>query len=287
MDKKYKYLLGEGHFPSLENLNIYINHNMGIFIPKIPLNISPGSHVHGSYEFSIPISQNPTMQFDKKKTDFEIGKIYPFNTEQEHSNVRPLTAAKFIGFQISKQFVQEVSHQVFGKEEIYFENKGFPIDQELTALFNMFIDETINKQTGHQFIIDGISTHLTINLFRKLKHNIPEERPDRKYNGNVSINKVIDFMMENYNKAFSLVEVSKLANFSPYHFIRIFKDQTGKTPYNYLLDIKVKKACELLIQRDNTITEVCYLCGFSNSSHFTTVFKRKIGISPSEYRKNL
>lgn len=91
--------------------------------------------------------------------------------------------------------------------------------------------------------------------------------------------------MENYTKEYSLEEVAQLANLSPYYFIKVFKTQTGKTPYDFLVDIKINKACTLLKTSSNTITEICEYCGFSNSSHFTNVFKRKMGVSPSEYRK--
>ncbi len=72
---------------------------------------------------------------------------------------------------------------------------------------------------------------------------------------------------------------------SPYHFIRIFKNETGKTPYEYLVDIKIEKACSLLRRSNLSVTEICFLCGFNSSSHFSTVFKQKIGVSPSMYRQ--
>lgn len=100
-----------------------------------------------------------------------------------------------------------------------------------------------------------------------------------------NINRVIDFFQENYSRQYSLDEVARLANFSPYYFIRIFKEYTGKSPYEFLLDIKLNEACRLLKEKNKSITEITHLCGFGNSSHFSTLFKRKVGVSPSEYRK--
>ncbi|MFZ5642647.1 MAG: helix-turn-helix domain-containing protein [Bacillota bacterium] len=77
-----------------------------------------------------------------------------------------------------------------------------------------------------------------------------------------------------------------MANLSSYYFIRVFKAQMGKTPYEYLLDIKMEKAREMLKQRNHTITEICYECGFNSISHFTTAFKRKVGVTPTYYRKS-
>lgn len=108
---------------------------------------------------------------------------------------------------------------------------------------------------------------------------------ERNYLEINGINRVIVFLMEHYQENYSLQDIARIANLSPYHFIRIFKAQTGKTPYEYLLDIKIDKAKTMLKDAALNITEISYLCGFNNLNHFGKVFKRKVGVSPSAYRK--
>ena len=79
--------------------------------------------------------------------------------------------------------------------------------------------------------------------------------------------------------------MSHIANLSPYHFIRVFKAETGKTPYEFLLEIKVEKAIELIKARKYTITEIAMMCGFTSSSHFSNVFRKIKGISPTDFIK--
>lgn len=83
----------------------------------------------------------------------------------------------------------------------------------------------------------------------------------------------------------TLEEISKQVNYSQYHFIRIFKKETGFSPFEYLTNCRLDKARELLAKTPFTITEICLQCGFQNSSHFATVFKKHTGMSPSEYRQ--
>jgi len=98
----------------------------------------------------------------------------------------------------------------------------------------------------------------------------------------------IDFMTEHCAENLSLEDMAQLTNYSPFHFIKIFKSETGNTPFQYLLDIKLNRAKDMLTHRkEMTITEICYLCGFNNLSHFTAVFKRKTGVSPSKYRQTV
>ena len=105
------------------------------------------------------------------------------------------------------------------------------------------------------------------------------------YTENDNINSVIDHFLENYHQEYSVEDAAKVANLSPYHFIRVFKAETGKTPYEYFMDIKIKNVKEMFESQENNVTEVCFLCGFSNVSHFSTVFKKKVGTSPMKYRK--
>lgn len=107
----------------------------------------------------------------------------------------------------------------------------------------------------------------------------------RNYNVTKNIELSIKFLQENYKNEYCLEEAAKAANLSPYHFIRVFKSQTGKTPYEFFLDIKMQKAKEMLKNHIYTITEISSALGFSSSSNFARVFKSTFGLAPTDYRK--
>jgi len=71
------------------------------------------------------------------------------------------------------------------------------------------------------------------------------------------------------------------------HFIRAFKATTGMTPHAFLTDLRIARAAEQLKTRGLSITEVALACGFSSPGHFSTVFRRIVGVTPSKYRKAL
>lgn len=110
-------------------------------------------------------------------------------------------------------------------------------------------------------------------------------KDQRSYNVTKNINYSIRFIQENLQNEFSMEEAAKVANLSTYHFIRVFKSQTGKTPYEFFMDAKMQKAKEMLKDHTKAITEICSSLGFSSSSHFARVFKKATGLAPSEYRK--
>lgn len=99
------------------------------------------------------------------------------------------------------------------------------------------------------------------------------------------INKVYQFVMDNYTKNPSLEEVSEIACMSPTAFCRFFKSHTNKTYIQFLNEIKIGNACKMLIDNDLSISEICYITGFHNTAHFNNQFKKIIGMRPSEYRQ--
>ena len=93
------------------------------------------------------------------------------------------------------------------------------------------------------------------------------------------------FMEANFNKRISLQQISSYCNTSPFHFSRIFKEATNRSPYQYLLFIRLSHAELLLISSSKTITDICFESGFNSLEHFATIFRRKFKRNPSAYRR--
>lgn len=72
---------------------------------------------------------------------------------------------------------------------------------------------------------------------------------------------------------------------SVYYYTRLFKKIMQRSPYDYLIDLRIQKACELLVKSQLSITDICFQCGFSNHSHFSSTFRKRMNLTPSNYRK--
>ena len=153
-------------------------------------------------------------------------------------------------------------------------------------LTGLLLEELKYRQLGHEFMIENLSLLIAGNLIRSMRHNLPTKPHNTPKNNKENLKKIIDYINENYATGVSCAELSGLLKIDKYSFIRSFKAQIGKTPYEYLLDLKIEKAKKMLEARGYTITEISMLCGFSSHSHFTSTFKKKTGVSPSQYRSN-
>jgi len=100
------------------------------------------------------------------------------------------------------------------------------------------------------------------------------------------IEKSITYMNANlYNSSLLLSEVAKQSDISFNHFRKLFKEQYGITPIEYVTNERLTKAKKLLIHSPMTIDEIAKSCGFNSSVYFYRIFKKNTGVTPSDYRK--
>lgn len=97
--------------------------------------------------------------------------------------------------------------------------------------------------------------------------------------------KVISHMEENYSEPQSMSVLAKLAGMTERSFLRAFHLATGTSPHNHLLHLRINRAAAELRNPDRQITEVAFEVGFNDSNYFTRQFKKRMGLTPLEYRK--
>ncbi|MDP4092790.1 MAG: AraC family transcriptional regulator [Bacillota bacterium] len=255
-------------------------------IANCPVEFPPGQHAHDDYEFIMPIGGILKTKAEQKLCEIENLNMMAFNTGQYHGPDKQTAILNgFICISCDKKNVENISYSIFGRREIYFANENFNFTSDMRLLLSLFAEEGLGKQTGSLFLQENLSNLILSYIIRSVKSNMMLQSDSEKYHVNKKIKQSADFLKEQYNSEFSLSEVSGIAGLSPYHFIRVFRAQMGKTPYEYLLDTKIEKAKELLSLKNKSITEICTSCGFNNPSHFSYVFRKKTGLSPSEYRR--
>ena len=85
----------------------------------------------------------------------------------------------------------------------------------------------------------------------------------------------------------SLQVLANESGYSRVHFVRMFRAATGYSPHNYLLNLRLERARELLKNPSLSLIDVALDCGFSSHSHMSRLFHKSVGVTPSTYRRNL
>lgn len=99
------------------------------------------------------------------------------------------------------------------------------------------------------------------------------------------VNEIIYYMNENYMNEISLEKISKNIYLSPVYISKIFKEETGESPINYLIQVRLSKALKLLEEGNLTVRAVAKSVGYDDAYHFSKIFKKYYGKPPSKFRK--
>ena len=127
-------------------------------------------------------------------------------------------------------------------------------------------------------------------LLLELIYAIKKDSTLKNKNGNFTNNyskveKSLSYIKEHLTEDLSLDKVAKSVSFSPIHFHNTFKTAVGKTLRDYIEEQRIKKAANLLLTTNYSLTQIAYECGFSSQSYFSYVFKRRMKKTPREYAK--
>ena len=101
------------------------------------------------------------------------------------------------------------------------------------------------------------------------------------------INDVYDFIMENYTKRIMVTQAAEIANMSESAFSHFFKKCTNKSFTKFVVELRIGLACKLLMETQDTVSQICFKCGFNNISNFNRLFKKYKQITPFQYRQQL
>src|SRR5262249_28265991 len=93
--------------------------------------------------------------------------------------------------------------------------------------------------------------------------------------------------MRCFSSDLSLQALANESGYSRVHFVRMFRAATGYSPHNYLLNLKLERARELLRNPSISLIDIALDCGFSSHSHMSRIFHKFVGVTPSAYRRSL
>ena len=104
---------------------------------------------------------------------------------------------------------------------------------------------------------------------------------------NWQVRRVTAYMSERLDQEVGLRELAQLINLSRFHFCTSFRLATGQTPREWLIARRIERACKLLAQPSLSITKVGLAVGYATPSAFAATFHKRMGMTPSEFRRTL
>ncbi len=196
--------------------------------------------------------------------------------------------ADVLQIQLSPQFVTQVAEaSEIDASHIEIVNCFGSFDPQVQHIGISLLAEVKTAGLAEQLYVESLVNLLTIHLLRNYSAStmtIPQ------VTGRLSpsrLRQAIEYIQDNLAQTITLADLAKVVNLSPYHFARLFRQETGLSPHQYLIRCRVEKAQRLLSAgRDILIGDVAHRVGFADQSHLTRYCKRILGVTPKAIVQN-
>ena len=253
-------------------------------------------HVHPEFELNYienaPGAQRLIGDSLEEIGDYELCLIG--NENLEHAWMNGSCDSKDI-FEITIQFHKDLffesmlSKRQFHSVAIMFENakKGIVYSRETILKVRDLLHKHCKNEEGFHSVIDLLNILQTLSEDKNSRILATSTFANRDDSSDSRrIQKVIDYLHENYQKEIHLADVAGHVNMSEVSFSRFMKKRTGKNYIEYLNDLRLGIASRHLIDTTKTVAEISYECGFNNLSNFNRIFKKRKGVTPKEFRES-
>ena len=254
------------------------------------LSIELADVMYKQHVFAINIGHPVTWEFKKKGRFRRVLKekdaISFFPSCQPFSGRLKLERdvfGAFIRLGLDPIFVSRIAEELgLDSDRIELVEQRRETDLALRHIALAWRDGVQTGDAGDRMYAEGLSTALAVHLLREYDAARPELR--RRYGGlpGKKLARAVEYIQDQPDTDLTVSGIAQAVCLSPYHFTRLFKESTGQSPYQYVVEARVRKAKELLTTGKFTIGEVAHRVGFVDQSHLTRHFKSVFGLPPKK-----
>ncbi|HTK06147.1 MAG TPA: AraC family transcriptional regulator [Ktedonobacteraceae bacterium] len=167
---------------------------------------------------------------------------------------------------------------------VLMERSGFQ-DSLLTQIGLALQKELESPMLAGKLYAETAAQMLAVHLLRYYQTSAISLKDSSQGITRQQMKRVVEYIVSSLDQDLSLETLSQQIGFSPYHFARLFRMTTGESPHQFVLRKRIETAQRLLKETRLDLAEIAFSVGFPNQSHFTRVFKNRLGLTPHRYRR--
>jgi AraC family transcriptional regulator len=199
--------------------------------------------------------------------------------------MRPRTSVRVTYFYIDQR--GPLLDPELGFAETEFKPRLFFFDKDLWETAAKLKAWSENPAPGQRQYAEALGIVMAHELLRLNNGVIPAQPPIRGGLAGWQEKKIAQYIDEHLLDDVSLATLAELAQLSPFHFLRVFKQSFGLPPHRYMSRLRIERAKSLLADPAMSVTQIGSHLGFSETSSFTTTFRKHTGLTPTAYRRSL
>lgn len=235
------------------------------------------------YVFTISNKTPPPILIDKKEHQFNKAHliVYPPDTLIQ-TNIGG-QADKYTCINIKTSYIEDIAKQITGSSRV-FNRLQNPCSSSLLSTIKRLFYEIDNYGGTCRLMLQSIGMQLAIEI---LRNTGVVKTDDKRLAGpkERAVEIACEYIHSYYSADISIDDICSLVSLNRYYFIRLFKECTGRTPYDYLISVRLEEAKALLEKNQHSVEEAAGLCGFVSTSHFISSFRKAFGLTPGQYKK--
>lgn len=253
-------------------------------------------HFHRGYEVTLIVKSSGQVYVGDKMLNYKEGDIFMFGPGLVHcfsNNQLPPGNGENV-HAIVVQFEEDfMGKDFFGTLELRNIKTllqrsvyGIRFGSNHQALSQLFLRFQPNQQMKNLIVLLQILEELSQHVKEQTATITDDSRKIQyKESDAEKLSSIFNYVFENYRLGVDIQTAASLACMSEAAFCRYFKRNTHKTFSQFVNEIRISHATRLLIGKDDSITDICYACGFDNVSYFNRQFKIHQGMTPRDFRK--
>lgn len=165
--------------------------------------------------------------------------------------------------------------------------RGLAFPMETIMKIYARLEQLAHRDGGFRSVLDFLEVLYELSLSegaRELSSSAFSHAENRSESRRVA--RVQQYIAQHFHEDIRLDTLADLVGMTPVGFSRFFRQRTGRTLSDYIIDQRIGHASRLLVDSKQTVAEICYDCGFNTLSNFNRLFRRRKGCSPTEFREN-
>lgn len=191
---------------------------------------------------------------------------------------------ELVMFDLEPEFIERAAGETF-RGEVEIREEANICDPFITQLGFALDAEFKNPTQVGRIYIESLATALAVHLLRN--YSVAAQNA-REFSGGLpgwKLRRTLEYIDAHLDQDLSLTNIAEAVGMSPYYFSRALKTSIGFAPHAYIVHQRITRAKKLLTETKIPVTEISAAVGYQNQSHFSTQFRKLVGVSPSLYRR--
>lgn len=238
-------------------------------------------HWHEHIELHYVLEGRTLLCLNQRELWVEAGNLVIVNSNEVHAGYCDGTPIRVMVIIFG---MEDFSREIAGRNLIF--QSLVEKDETINAIMSTICQEYQDQEIGYRLVCKGELMKLIAYLVRRYAVRIVSERESTRRKKQLErLNTVLNYIQANYTRQITNRELADVIHLSEDRFNHLFKESMDMPPLQYINEIRIKKAMNLLKRKEGTVAEIAESVGFTDYNHFGRQFRRYYGCNPSDILK--